>query len=149
LAIVWGFLVAGHTKTAEAKTEAKKPVTKNGIAKFTTVNGKWNKDWPSFGLLEIVQSVADPNPKIEIGQRQTTVFLRHEDLPRQIVTLFRESPKSCGGLYSKFMTEVEPNSQGLRMMSFRDLSNSKIQTILRRLVKRADASVKRAAGGGK
>lgn len=129
------------------KTEAEKEATEAKVSR-TTMYSEYNESFPSFSLLPLVQSVAESvkNGTAEVGQRKTTVFLKHDSQRRQIFTLAREktSARKEGErvlLMSPYLHKndkgVFEDTLGIKTKNLKGLKDEQIVDWLVRVLKRA------------
>jgi hypothetical protein len=121
---------------AKSKNPQAEPTAPSGPRRVVTLTGEFNQEWPSFELIPLAQAIADVAEGVEVGQRKTTVFLKHPDHKKQLITFFGSTAKPAA--FSPFLTKKDgaaPDTLGLMTIRFKDAEHG--GRIGERILKRA------------
>ena len=109
------------TTDPEPKEPTPEPETAQPAKRTTRVGGDYNEEWPSAQLVPLAQVIAEVADGVEVGQRKTTVFLKHPSHKKQLITFFGSVTKP--GAFSPFFLAkdgAKPDTLGLMTLRFRD-----------------------------
>jgi len=85
------------------------PKEQNRVGTFTDLKPH---GLPSDRLLVYAESIASVcKDKLVVGQRQTTVFLKHPEIRKQVLTFYVSGSKEGFGLFSPFLRKVDKGVQ--------------------------------------
>lgn len=122
--------------TTETVTETE---TKRRVTTITADDNGWREDWPSYELIPLAEALVGAVEDLEIGQRKTTVFLKHPSLRKQIITFYgsANAPGAFSPHFRKSDKGIRVDTLGLLNVRMKDLDAEQIAAIGLRVLKRA------------